>query len=182
MSAYFKRIQMETTRNELPTYSAYFFNKLGNFLDTKLFYFGSVQRGDYFPKSSDIDVAIFTNNVNSIVAKMQSFLNVSRNEFKNFVWKLNSNNVLVSGCKIMYKEPENDFIAEFSIYDEKHMNDILFEHNGKRDLPFYATFVLIIIKFLFYTLQVIPSSWYIKCKKFILSSLIGKKEDNFVII
>lgn len=173
---------METTRNELPTYSASFFNKLGIFLDTKLFYFGSVQRGDYFPKSSDIDVAIFTNNVNSIVAKMQSFLNVSRNDFKNFVWRLNSNNVLVNGYKIMYKEPENDFIAEFSIYDEKHKNDVLFEHNDKRDLPFYATFVLVIIKYLFYTLAIIPPSIYIKCKKFILSSFIGKREDNFVII
>jgi predicted nucleotidyltransferase len=173
---------METTKNQLPTYSAYFFNNLGNYLDTKLYYFGSVQRGDYFPKSSDIDVAIFSNNVNSIVTKMQSFLNVSRNEFKNFVWRLNSNNVVVNGYKILYKEPENDFIAEFSIYDEKHRNDILFEHNDKRDLPFYATFVLIIVKFLFYTLAIIPSSWYIESKKFILTSFIGKREDNFVIV
>jgi hypothetical protein len=173
---------METTKNDLPIYSTHFFNKLRNYLDTKLYYFGSVQREDYFPKSSDIDVAIFTENVNSIIYKMQNFLNVDKSEFKKFVWRLNCNNVVVNGYKILYKEPENDFIAEFSIYDEKHRNDILFEHNDKRDLPFYATFLLIIVKFLFYTLAIIPSSWYIQSKKFILTSCIGKREDNFVII
>jgi hypothetical protein len=173
---------METTKNTLPSYSTQFFNKLSNYLDTKLFYFGSVQRGDYFPKSSDIDVAIFTENVDSIITKMQNMLNVNKNEFKKFVWRLNSNNSLVNGYKILYKEPENDFIAEFSIYNEKHRNDILFEHNDKRDLPFYATFLLIFIKILYYTLEIIPSTWYIQSKRFILTYIIGKKEDNFVII
>jgi predicted nucleotidyltransferase len=173
---------METTKNKLSQYSTDFFHKLSNYLDTKLYYFGSVQRGDYFPKSSDIDVAIFTENTSSLLTKMQNLLKVSPNEFKKFVWRLNSNNALVSGYKILYKEPENDFIAEFSIYDTKHMDNILFEHNDKKDLPFYATFLLIVIKFLFYTLAIIPSTWYIQSKKFIFTTFIGKKEDNFVII
>ena len=48
-----------------------------------------MQRDDYFPQSSDIDVAIFTDNINNIILKLQSFLNVNHKDFKQFVWKLN---------------------------------------------------------------------------------------------
>ena len=51
---------METTKNEIPEYNKIFFEKLKNYLDMKIYFFGSVQRNDYFPKSSDIDVALFT--------------------------------------------------------------------------------------------------------------------------
>lgn len=173
---------METTRNTLPPYSVSFFNKLKNYLDTKLYYFGSVQRDDYFPESSDVDVAIFSDNVSSLISKMQNILNVPRSQFKKFFWKLNSNNSVANGYKILYKEPDNNFVAEFSIYDEKFKDDILYEFNDKRELPFLATVLLVIAKYLYYSLAIIPGYWYTAIKKFILSYLIGKKEDNFVIV
>jgi len=173
---------METTKNELPDFANSFFSKLRNYLDTKIYFFGSVQRYDYFPKSSDIDIAIFTDNINSTISKLQLFLNVSRSDFKKFVWKLNCDNSLVTGYKIMYKESNLDFAAEISIYDEKYKNSILSEHNGKSVLPIYATIMLIIIKYLFYTLGIIPSEWYIYLKKCILSTLIFKKPDEFVVL
>jgi hypothetical protein len=81
----------------------------------------------------------------------------------------------------MYKEPQHNFFVEISIYDEKYKEGILDEHNGKKDLPIYATFALIIIKYLFYTLNIIPSEWYIYLKKNILTKMIFKKEDDFVV-
>ena len=173
---------METTKNELPDFANIFFSKLKNYLDTKIYFFGSVQRDDYFPSSSDIDIAIFTDNINSTINKLQIFLNVNRSDFKNFIWRLNYDNTLVKGYKIMYKEPEHNFAAEMSIYDEKYKNSILSEHNGKRVLPFYATYALIIIKYLFYTLNIIPSELYTYLKKTILSTLIFKKPDDFVVV
>ena len=173
---------METTKNELPDFANNFFTKLRNFLDTKIYFFGSVQRDDYFPTASDIDVAIFTDNINSTINKLQYFLNVNRTDFKNFVWRLNYDNALVRGYKIMYKEIDRNFAVEISIYDEKYKNSILTEHNGKRILPFYATCALIIIKYLFYTLNIIPSELYIYLKKIILSTLIFKKPDDFVVV
>jgi len=83
---------METTRNKLTEHEKKFFYRLSNYLDTKLYYFGSVQRGDYFPSSSDIDVDIFSENENNTIIKLMNFLNVEKNEFKRFVWKLNTNN------------------------------------------------------------------------------------------
>jgi predicted nucleotidyltransferase len=176
-------IIMETTRNKLTKDEKIFFFKLSNYLDTKLYYFGSVQRADYFPNSSDIDVDIFTHNEKSTIMQLMNFLNVERKQFKRFVWKLNNNNdKLAHGYKLMYKNEANNFSVEFSIYNEKYKRYILYEHNDKKDIPLHATVLLIIIKFLYYTLQIIPSKWYTEAKKFILSTLIFKKDDHFVVI
>jgi len=173
---------METTKNEMPEYNKIFFEKMKNYLDTKIYFFGSVQRPDYFPVGSDIDVAIFTDNIKSTMTKLQSFLNAENSDFKKFVWRLNYDNSLVEGYKIIHREPAYNFVVEISIYDEKYKEGILNEHNGKTDLPFYATFSLIIIKFLFYTLNIIPAEWYRYLKEIILTKLILKKEDDFVVL
>ena len=78
---------METTKNEMDTYSKNFFLKLGNYLDTQIYYFGSIQRNDYFPGKSDIDVDLFTDNSSSIIVKLQNFLGVEKYKFKKFVFK-----------------------------------------------------------------------------------------------
>ena len=76
---------METTKNEMDTYSKNFFLKLGNYLDSQIYYFGSIQRNDYFPGKSDIDVDVFTDNEYSLMAKMQHYLHVSKKDFKKVV-------------------------------------------------------------------------------------------------
>jgi len=173
---------METTKNIMPEYNNIFFDKLKNHLDLKIYFFGSVQRDDYFPKDSDIDVAIFTDNIKSTIFKLQSFLHKDYNDFKKFVWKLNNDNRLVKGYKIMYKEPQHNLAAEISIYDEKYKDSILQQHNGKRVLPFYATYALIIIKYLYYSLNIMPREWYIYLKNIILTKLIFLKDTDFVVL
>ena len=171
---------METIKNTIPEYSKLFFNKMEQNLDTTIYFFGSVQRDDYFPNSSDIDAAIFTNNIKSTILKIQSFLNVHPTDFKQFVWKLNYDNSLVKGYKIIYKE--DSFLAEFSIYDETYKDSVLIEHNIKSDLPFYAIYSLIFIKYLFYQFHIIPPGWYIYLKNLILCKMIRVKEDQFVVL
>jgi predicted nucleotidyltransferase len=173
---------METTKNEMPEYNKIFFEKLRNYLDMKIYFFGSVQRDDYFPKSSDIDTALFTDNIKSTITKLQVFLKVNRSDFKTFVWRLNYDNSLVKGYKIVYTEPEHNFSVEFSIYDEKYKDGILIEHNGKTNLPFYATYSLIFIKYLFYQFNIIPAEWYVYLKNLILHKMIFLKEDDFVVL
>ena len=173
---------METTKNIISEHNKIFFEKIKNYLDTKIYFFGSIQRDDYFPKTSDIDIALFTDNIKSTITKLQTFLNVDKSEFKSFVWRLNYDNSLVKGYKILYKEPENKLLVEFSIYDEKYKDTILAEHNGKKDLPFYATYALIIIKYLFYTLNILPKDWFVYFKNLILTKLIFIKEDDFVVL
>ena len=151
---------MEYTKNEMPTYAKQFFYKLGNYLDTKIYYYGSIQRNDYFPNSSDIDVDIFTDNKASCISKLQTFLGVKSYQFKNFVYKLHKTNKIVYGKKVNYQEPENNFHTEISIYDEKYKTEILAEHNSKMILPFYVSILLIILKYLYYNLQILSKDNY----------------------
>jgi predicted nucleotidyltransferase len=171
---------MEHTKHKLTDYEKIFFNKLSNYLETKLYFFGSIQRDDYFPGLSDIDVDIFTENENSTIAKLSNYLNLNKYEFKKVIWKLNTTGQLVNGYKFMYRDLKNKLVVEFSIYSEKFKKQIIDEHNSKINIPFYATILLVILKYLFYKLNIIPDEWYIKGKKFILSPLIGKPYDDFV--
>ena len=173
---------METTKNNLSPYIVNFFNRLSIYLDKKLLFFGSVQRNDYFPGCSDIDVDIFTDNVDSTISKMAHFFKVRKSHFKKFVWKLNKSNRLANGYKIMYKEPENNLAAEFSIYDEKFRDEVLSEHHAKTVLPFYASVILIILKYLYYNLHFISKEYYKYLKKKTLGLMIGLPDDEFVVL
>ena len=173
---------METTKNKLSDHELHFFKSLSEYLGTKFLFFGSVQRGDYFPGKSDIDVDIFTENEKSTIIKMQHFLKVPRNQFKKIYWKLNVNGQVVKGRKIMYKNPTKNLCIEFSIYNEKYKEGVLKEHLQKTILPFYATWMLTLIKFLYYKLEILSKSWYNYMKNKILSLGIGLPEDLFIVL
>lgn len=172
---------METTKNAMPEYTNMFFNKLKNYLDTKIYFFGSVQREDYFPKQSDIDVAIFTDNIKRTLSQLKNFLQIDSSELHNIVWRLNVDDSLVNGYKVMYKEPERNLVVEISIYDETFKHGILSEYNGKRELPSVVICLLMIIKYFHYSLSIIPNEWYTYLKRFVLSTVIFLKEDDFVV-
>ena len=98
---------METTKNNISPYAVYFFNHLSNYLDTKLYFFGSVQRADYFPNSSDIDVDIFSENVSSTLSKMQHFLHVRIYKFKK----------LISQSAILWYQPKRSNFFKLLVND-----------------------------------------------------------------
>ena len=173
---------METTKNKLPNNINLFFKELSEYLNTKILYFGSVQRGDYFPGKSDIDVDIFTENEHSIITKMQHFLNVDKHKFKKFIWRLNHNNTMAYGHKIMYKNLEHNFNVEFSIYNEKYRSFILKEHLAKTDLPFYAIWLLIILKIIYYNLHLLNYNTFKYLKKKVLTFGIGLPDDQFIVL
>jgi predicted nucleotidyltransferase len=172
---------METIKNKINDNNIQFFEELSEFLDTKLLFFGSVQRADYFPGESDIDVDVFTENENQTIAKLQHFLHAKRSQFKKCVWRLNHNNQVVYGHKIFYKNNEEKIFVEFSIYNEKYKQGVLKEHLLKTNLPFYASWFLILLKFLFYNLKIIDKKTFTYWKKKILSVGIGLPESQFVV-
>jgi hypothetical protein len=173
---------METTKNKLPDDVKIFFDDLSKYLDTKLLFYGSVQRNDYFPGSSDIDVDIFTDNTGSTLSKMQHFLHVKKSSFKKIVWRLSHTGQMVYGYKTMYKNDELNFSAEFSIYDNKYKKGVLEQHLKKTVLPFYASFFLFIVKKLYYDLHILSPSLYRTLKTKILSFGIGLPEEQFLVL
>jgi hypothetical protein len=173
---------METTKNTLSPYASAFFTRLSNYLETPMYFFGSIQRNDYFPKYSDIDVDIFTDNENSTMIKMQHFLHIEKYKFKKFVYRIDKHNKMVDGYKVSYKEKNNHLNAEFSIYNEKYKEMILEEHRRKFVLPYYVSFFLVFIKYFYYDLGIMPKILYLKIKNFLMDNCVDGKHAEFVVI
>jgi len=171
---------METTKNKMSPNMQIFFKKLSDYLDTKIYYFGSIQRADYFPGVSDIDAVICSDNISSIIIKMQNFLNVNKHDFSKFVYRLHKTNKMVHGYKIEYEDLQNNIYTEISIYNEKDKDAVLLEHNSKIDIPYYVVCLLIIIKFIYYKLGLMSKKVYIKLKKFIMNYMVEGKDVEFV--
>lgn len=176
---------METSKNNLSPNESIFFDKLRNYLDTKLYYFGSIQRYDYFPGISDIDVDIFTDNVSRTISQIQNYLNIDKKTTTKFIYKIDKDNSeykIVNGYKIKYKDSKNLINVEFSIYDEKFKELILKEHNRKISLPYFVIFFLVIIKYLFYVLCIIPKNIYNYLKNFLMDICVDGKEAEFIVL
>jgi hypothetical protein len=157
---------METTRNKLTTRERRFFDRISEYLDTKIYFYGSIQRYDYFPGYSDIDVYIFTDNVNGTLSKLQNFLSIEPAEIRRFVYKLHNSKNIIKGHKIEY---EKDGIkVEFTIYNVSDKEAALNDKKGHDDLPAYTLILLIILKFTYYKLGLITSSLYKNLKNLVL--------------
>jgi hypothetical protein len=158
---------MDTIKNRLTQNEELFFNNLSLYIDKELYFYGSIQRPDYVKGKSDIDIDIFTDNESSTVQKLCSFLNLKKSEFKKAVYKIN--NYMVYGLKTKYKDEINHIDVEISVYNDKYKTLVLYDHNNCRYLPIYITVLLFIIKFLYYTLGIMPDRVYRRCKQFLMN-------------
>lgn len=158
-----------------------FIENLSVYINEKIYIYGSVLRPDYNSKS-DVDICIFTNNLNSLKIKLQHFLVTDKKNFKQIFWRLPDTKRLCVGNKIFYKNKIKNIKVEISFYKENFKEEILKEHYSKTIIPFYATFLLYIIKFLHYDIELLNRKYYAYFKKKILSTLIGKKKDEFFVL
>lgn len=164
-------MNMNSTKNEMPLYAVNFFSRIEKYLDTKIYYFGSVQRDDYFFGASDIDTCIFTTNESSTIWKLQNLFNKSKYEFKKFINYLPTSKKIVNGYILNYKDTSNNFSTDIIIYNEKYKEDVLKDNKYKIDVPFYITFLLLIVKTMHYKLYILPKSVYTFFKKLIMDIL-----------
>ena len=172
---------METTRNPLSQSVKSFLLYIKQSLDVELYFYGSVQRLDYFP-GSDIDVSIFVDNVSSAVTKISHLLKVDRNKIKKTfsITSGNYNNNSIFGHKIFYDSEDLDSPIEFSIYDKKNKEEIIQRNRAKVSIPIYISGLLIFFKFLFHSIQLIDLKTYKNIKAFLLSYAIGLSPDIFI--
>lgn len=172
---------METTKNELPKNTKLFFHQLSDYLDTKLLYYGSVQRSDYVAGKSDIDVDVFTDNEYSLMAKMQHYLHVSKKDFKKVAWIIVDTPVY--GYKLKYENEKEGINAEFSIYNEKFKEHVLGEHNSTKMLPFYVSFLLYILKFCYYQFPILDKKTFAYIKRILINHILRNGNDaKFLVI
>jgi hypothetical protein len=173
---------MEITKNKLSNYENIFFNKLKNYIERPIYFYGSIQRDDYFPQLSDIDIDIFTDNVNSTLNLLQNFLNFNKNDFKKTLYKMDKTNNIIPGYKSKYIDKDNNMIIEIAVYNEKYKNEILREHQSKFNLPLYISAVLVLLKVLHYNLGILPIYYYSRLKKFLTNNCYDNNKSVFFIL
>jgi hypothetical protein len=185
---------METTRNELPIKLNRFLKKLGNYLDTPLYYYGSIQRKDYVAGQSDIDVAIFSDNENSVIAKMCNYLRVKRKDFKSFIKKTTTS--IVYGYKIKYITNTNEsnpfesnpiesnpIECELSVFNITFKPVLMDHYNKTINAPIFILFLLYILKQIYYVFPIISKDTYRQIKYYIFDVLYLKIEgESFFIL
>ena len=150
---------MERTYNKLNNYNSNLFYKLKEYLDTPIYFYGSVQRWDYFPDYSDIDIDIFADNTESVLNKLTNFFNIDKRKIEPIIFRTRSHN-LIKGYKLSYENIRDKLRLEISVYNEKDKEIILTEHNRSMDLPIITVALLIIIKFIYYRLKLIDKDLF----------------------
>ena len=118
---------MDDIKNKMPMHKRIFFTNLEKYLESPLYYFGSIRRYDYDPDNSDIDAILFTNNEASSISQLQNWFQVSKNDFKKTVHFLSSSKRIVYGHKITYKNKTQNISTDISIYnvkDEEYIKEL----------------------------------------------------------
>ena len=168
---------MTVIRSDLPKKTKQYFYDLENYLDTKLYFYGSVNRNDYIHGKSDIDIAVFTDNEQEMIAKLQHFLKVKKDAFEQLIWKIHGR--IIYGYKIKC-DKYNDLKCEISIYNNEFKNFLLKEFYRDTVLPFHIWFLLLILKTIYYKLGLITSKTYSYCKRIIYNHFLFKDKSDAI--
>ncbi len=158
---------MDVIKKKLTQNEEIFFDNLSLYIDKEIYFYGSIQREDYIRGKSDIDIDIFTDNESSTIQKLCNFLNEKRSNFTKILYKIN--NTMINGYKIKYKDEIKNINVELSLYNDKYKNIILYDHKNYSCLPFYIITILIVLKFFYYTLGIIPKNTYQKLKQLLIN-------------
>lgn len=165
---------METTKNPLTDEQHRFFSSVAPYIGLPFYYFGSIQRADYIPSVSDIDVDIFSPQPEKIARRLAHLLNGPYVSIKRVWWKFDGNEI--NGYKVKYKRPAIDGIVseklkvEFSVYEEEVKHLVLKKHREQIFISPYISALLFFMKWAF------KKNWiYYAVKKQLLS-----RNDIFV--
>jgi hypothetical protein len=159
---------MDVVYNDIGECAKLFFHHMSIYMDTTVYYYGSVLRIDYIKGKSDIDVEIFVEDEKSAVAKLQSFLKLKRYEFRPFVYNMSISQKVVKGIKVKFIDSCKHFETEISIYNSKHKDTILYEQQKKANLSLIVIFFLYLLKMLYYSFGIINEDLFKTMKKHLL--------------
>ena len=160
---------MEDIKDRLGEYKYNFFTNLQNYLGTELYFYGSIKRVDYISNSRDIDILVITDNVKSMLSKIQTYLNINKDKTQKIFQQYSVyDKGIITGYKIKYEIDENGIEFDLLVYDDKYRKAVLQNIYDINNLPFYIITILYILKILYYKLQLISKKIYnnLKCHLF----------------
>ena len=158
---------MEDIKDRLGEYKYNFFINLQNYLNTELYFYGSIKRFDYISNSSDIDIIVITDNVKSMLSKIQNYLNIKKSDTQKIFQQYTVyDKGIITGYKIKYNENNIEF--DLLVYDDKYRKVVIQNIYDINNLPLYMITILYILKILYYKLHLISRKIYnnLKCHLF----------------
>jgi len=174
---------MEDIKDRITERNFNFLKNLEDYKGYKVIFFGSVKRCDYVKNSSDIDIAIITDNIQDTIVKLKFFLDMDNRKIRKIVQKFPKNNDIVNGYKTNYNDYDNDLSIEIIIYDEKYRKHVMESVNNINNFPFYITYFLLVIKLFYYKLNLISSETYKWIKNILMESYLNQElHDNLIAI
>jgi hypothetical protein len=110
----------------------------------KIYFFGSSRRFDFID-GCDIDMAMFTDNIPSLITIVIAFLN-TQNNFKQIIHI--QKNLLINGYKLNFNDEKQNINIELVIYDKKFKNIMLEFYENSNNLPYFISLILLCLKYL----------------------------------
>lgn len=156
-------MELEQIKYKLDKNEYDYFLELSNILELPFYFIGSIGRNDYIKGKSDFDIEVFSDNVVSTKLKIDYLFKDFSHEDKFIVFRIDD--VPFSAYKYYLINKENNFRVDFTLYKKECIEILLYHRKIERELPFYITVLLIIIKYLHYYFYVINNSYYSYLKK-----------------
>ena len=173
---------MESTRNPLPPILRQYFADLKQYINLPIYFYGSIQREDYYQHESDIDIDVFTENMATTLVQLQHFFKVSRKKFHPFVTRFASTTHVAFGYKLNYifTRPGHSYPIEIAVYNKNDETAVRSDQNKKANIPKRIAWLLIVIKYLYYKLGIMPKSTFVYLKKQWLNGCVEYGNNDFI--
>ncbi len=164
-------------RSRLTESQTRFFDELKTVCDITPHFYGSILRPDYMAGRSDVDVDLFTDNERSTVAKLSAWLQLKRSDWHRAVYKIRHR--VVTGWKTKYQNEDRGVDVELSVYDNRIRSHVEWDHALCEHLPPHITVALVVLKFFYYVLGVVPIWVYRRAKQFLMNA---NDEFKFILL
>ena len=153
-----------------------FLEEIQSYIGCQFYYYGSIDRVDYLPGKSDIDIDIFTRNLYSTLFKLRHFLLIPEHEIKSIKWRTIRPIAATFNC---HKIKFNNGIVklELNIYDEQYKKTLLEVRDLKRQIPPFVLMLLYIIKYLYYNTNLISTVQIAAFKKIVMDQLLNMEDE-----
>ena len=167
---------MESTIPEkLSENTKMYFTQLKKYINTPIYFYGSVVRDDYYPHQSDIDVCIFYpfeyNGDSIIINKILEFIFLFQDKENIYIknkdlYVYHSKNIINVYSFIFFIKKINSYV-DFKIYNPINKLEICYiRHTFNKYHNLY--FVIIrFIKYFFYNLKIINHSTYVQINEYL---------------
>jgi hypothetical protein len=96
---------------------------------------------------------------------MEYLFNYYQRKNKNSFIVFEISNIPISGYKYYFKDTQRNIVFDMTIYNEASKNIILHHRNIENNIPYLFSVLLIMVKILYYHLNIINNSTYSSFKK-----------------